>query len=200
MLSLPILPTYPPDLILSEKFTQERMEKMNINQSGFLWLDEEKLVLFLIKAQEGGIAWDVSEHGNFRKDYFDPVFIPTMEHIPWVEQNIPIPPGIYDEVIKILKEKIWVGVYERSNSAYRSMWFCILKKDGKSLRLVHDLQPLNAVTIKDSGVPPILESFSDSLGGHGCYTGLELFVAFDHRSLLVRSHDLTTFQTPLGLL
>ena len=95
--------------------------------------------------------------GKLLEGYFDPVVIPTIEHIPWVEQNIPIPPGIYDEVIKILKEKIWVGVYERSNSAYRSMWFCILKKDGKSLRLVHDLQPLNAVTIKDSGVPPILE-------------------------------------------
>src|SRR5882724_3383504 len=43
-------------------------------------------------------------------------------------------------------------------------------------------------------------SFADSLGGHGCYTGLDLFVAFDHRSLLVLSHDLTTFQSPLFLL
>ena len=78
---------------------------MNINTSGFLWPNEEKLVLFLIKAQEGGIAWDASEWGNFWKDYFNPVVIPTIEHIPWVEQNIPIPPGIYDEVVKILKEK-----------------------------------------------------------------------------------------------
>jgi len=125
MLSLPILPTHPPDFILSKKFTQEHMEKMNINRSGFLWPDEEKLVLFLIKAQEGGIAWDASERGNFQKDYFDPVVIPTIEHIPWVERNIPIPPDIYDKVIKILKEKIQVGVYERSNSAYQSKWFCI---------------------------------------------------------------------------
>src|SRR5882724_2550031 len=70
----------------------------------------------------------------------------------------------------------------------------------ESLQLVHDLQPLNAITIKDSGAPPILESFADSLGGCGCYTGLDLFVAFDHRSLLVWSRDLTTFQTPLSLL
>ena len=49
-------------------------------------------------------------------------------------------------------------------------------------------------------MPPILESFVDSLGGHSCYTGLDLFVAFDHRSSLVRTCDLTTFQTPLGLL
>jgi len=30
---------------------------MNINPLGFLWLEEEKLVLFLIKAQEEVIAW-----------------------------------------------------------------------------------------------------------------------------------------------
>ena len=173
---------------------------MNINASGFLWMEEEKLVLFLIKAQEEAIAWDASECGNFQKDYFYPVVIPTIENIPWVECNIPIPPGIYDEFFRILKEKIRVGVYKRSNSAYCSKWFCVLKKDRKSLWLVHDLQTLNAVTIRDSGVPPILESFTNSLGGCSCYTGLDLLVAFDHRSLSVWSCNLTTFQTPLGLL
>ena len=116
------------------------------------------------------------------------------------EWNIPIPPSIYDEVIRILKEKIRVSVYERSNSSYRSKWFCILKTDGKSLCIVHDLQPLNVVTIKDSGAPPSLEFYADNLGGQGCYTGLDLFVAFDHRALSVQSRDLTTFQTPLVIL
>ena len=106
---------------------------MNINPSGFLWPEEEKFVLFLIKAQEEVIAWDPTKHGNFRKDYFKPIIIPTVPHMPWVECNIPIPPGIYDEVVRIIKEKIKIGIYERSNSSYRSKWFCILKKDGKSL-------------------------------------------------------------------
>jgi len=43
---------------------------MKINPSGFLFLEEEKLVLLLIKAQEKAIAWDPTECGNFRKDYF----------------------------------------------------------------------------------------------------------------------------------
>ena len=149
------------------------------------------------KLESHGTCLNVETSG---KDYFDPVVIPTIEHIPWVEQNIPIPPGIHDEVIRILKEKIRVGVYKRSNSSYQSKWFCVLKKDGKSLCLVHDLQPLNTVTIKDSGTPPILEFYADNLGGRGCYTGLDLFVAFDHRALSVQSRDLTTFQTHLGLL
>jgi len=70
-----------------------------MNPSGFLWPEEEKLILFLIRAQEAAIAWDPSKCGNFRKDYFKLVVIPTVKHIPWVEQNIPIPPGIYDKAM-----------------------------------------------------------------------------------------------------
>jgi len=58
---------------------------MNINSSGFLWLEEHKLVLFLIKKQEAAIAWDPSECINFRKDYFEPIVILTVEQIPWVK-------------------------------------------------------------------------------------------------------------------
>src|SRR5882724_4559432 len=54
--------------------------------------------------------------------------------------------------------------------------------------------------VKDSGMPPILEFYAENLGGQGSYTGLDLFVAFDHQSLAVKSWDLTTFQMPLGLL
>ena len=58
---------------------------------------------------------------------------------------------------------------------------------------------LNAVTIKYLGMPPILEFYADNFGDSGSYTGLDLFVAFDHQSLAIQSWDLTTFQTPLSL-
>jgi len=58
---------------------------MNINPLGFLWLEEHKLVPFLIREQEAAIAWDPSEHGYFRKDYFKAIVLPSVEHIPWVE-------------------------------------------------------------------------------------------------------------------
>ena len=111
--------------------------------------------------------------------------IPTIEHVPWVQKNISIPRGIYDQVIEVLKNKIQAGVYEPSSSSYRSKWFCVLKKDKKSLRLVHDLQPLNAVTIRDSAVPPILEPYAESFGGRVCYSVFDLFVRFNQRSLAV---------------
>ena len=64
--------------------------------------------------------------------------------MPWVHKNIPILTGLLDKVINMFKEKI--TVYEPSNALYHSHWFCVLKKNG-SLRLMHNLQPLNAVTI-----------------------------------------------------
>ncbi len=66
--------------------------------------------------------------------------------MPWVHKNIPIPTGLLDKVIKMFKEKIAAGVYKPSDASYHSCWFCVLKKNG-SLHLVHNLQPLNAVTI-----------------------------------------------------
>jgi len=196
--NLPILTTHPPDFEPGERYTKERKEAMPVNKDGFLWPEEEKLVHYLIKVHESAFAWNENEKGKFSDEYFDPVVIPTVEHVPWVLRNIPIPPGIYDRVVEVIKHKIRMGVFEPSNSSYRSRWFCVLKKDGKSLRLVHDLQPLNAVTIRDSALIPMVEQYAESFGGRACYAMFDLFVGFDQRALATKSRDLTTFQTPLG--
>jgi hypothetical protein len=176
------------------------MTAQKVNPNGFLTSEEEKLCHWIFHTHEEGFAWCEEEKGKFNSDYFDPVCIPIIEHVPWFRKNILIPPGIFDKVVSIIKDKIASGVYEESNSSYRSQWFCVLKKDGKALRLVHDLQPLNQVTIKDASVPPILETYAESFGGRGCYGMFDLFVGFDQRALHEQSRDLTTFQTPLGAL
>lgn len=111
---------------------------------------------------------------------------------------MPIPPGIYQQVLDVVHEKIKSGAYKQSNSSYRSRWFTVLRKGGGKLCIVHDLQPLNAVTIRDSGVPPYTEQLAESCGGRACYGLLDLFVGYDEHALAVESRDLTTFQTPLG--
>ena len=78
-------------------------------------------------------VWDETEKGRFSDEYFNLVVILTIEHIPWVLCNIPIPLGIYDQVIEVIKSKIESGIYKVSNSSYRSRWFCMSKKDGKLL-------------------------------------------------------------------
>ncbi len=150
--------------------------------------------------QNKGFAWDDSEQGHFQEDFFLPVDIPVIPHMPWVLKNIPIPAPIYQDVCKIIKTKIDMGVYEPFNSSYRSRWFCVLKKDGKSLRLVHSLEPLDVVTIAHSGLPPATEELAAHFAGRACGGILDLFIGYDKRSLAESSRDLTTFQTLFGAL
>lgn len=195
---LPTLPTHPPPFTPGDRYTQERMEKMRTNLDPSLSVDETNLIHSFFRSTEFAFAWDESEKGIFSRDYFPPVRIPTLQHDPWIFKNIPIPRGLYPQIIGIIKAKIDAGTIEPSNAAYRSQWFWVLKKDGKSLRIVHNLQPLNAVTIKDSAVPPVVEPYAETFAGRACYSVLDLFVGFDQRELDPESRNLTTFQTPLG--
>ena len=122
--------------------------------------------------------------------------MPVIPHMPWVLRNIPIPPGIYNEVCVQLKKKIDAGMFEPLSTLYQSCWFCVVKKDGKSLRIVQSLEPLNAVTIQQSGVSPFMNLLAESFAGRACGSILNLFVGYDKRALAEGSRDFTTFQTP----
>ena len=195
---MPLTPL-PPDFIPMKKLTNEHLALMKLNVDGFLWLEEEKLFAHVMKLNEATLAFDKSEQGNFCSDYFSFYIIPILPHKPWEYYNIPIPPGIRERVIQLLREKITAGLYEPTQSSYCSKWFCIMKKNGK-IQIVHDLQPLNKVTIRDAGVPPILDDFIEPFAGRQCDTVFNLFSGFDAHSLHPDSQDLTSFMTPLGLL
>lgn len=195
------LPLNPPDFVAKGRYSQERKDKLDLAHGGdFLWLEERKLLHWLVVEQNEAFAWEDSERGSFKEEYFPAVEIPTVAHVPWVERQFRIPPAIFEEVCKIIKRKIDTGVYEPSNSSYRSKWFCVLKKDGKSLRLVHSLEPLNWVTIAHSGLPPATEELAMHFAGRACTRVLDLWVGYDNRKLASSSRDLTMFQSPFGAL
>ena len=196
---LTILTKNPPEFVPTERITEERLKLMDINSQGFMWPEEEKLFIQVLLANEKALAFEETDRGTLHEDYFSPYIMPTIPHSAWEEKNIPIPPGIKDKVIELLKHKMDAGVYEHCQSAYRSKWFCVLKKSGK-LMLVHDLQALNAVSIRDAGGPPILDDFVEPFAGRQCYTVFDLFWGFDARRVHPYSRDLTAFATPLGLL
>jgi hypothetical protein len=198
---IPLLPTHPPPYQPMGRYTEERKDVIDqVHPGDFLLPTERALMHSFMSIQNAAFAWCDPERGHFREDFFPPIDIPTIPHKPWAECNIPIPPGIYEEVCRLIKIKLDAGVYEPSNSSYHLHWFCVVKKDGKSLHIVHSLEPLNRVTIKHAGVTP----FTDQIGEHftGCTCGgmLDLYVGYDERGLAESSHDLTTFQSPFGAL
>jgi Integrase zinc binding domain/RNase H-like domain found in reverse transcriptase len=196
--NLPKLPTNPPPFTPTGRYTQERKELFDKLNPGFLLPAERDLMHYFMMVHEDGFAWETSERGHFREDFFPPVDIPVIQHKPWVQRNIPIPPGLYTEACRLVKDKIDAGVFEPSNSSYRTRWFLVVKKDGKSLRIVQSLEPLNQVTIAHSGVPPFTEQLAEQFAGRACSSMMDLYVGYDERALATSSRDLTTFQTPYG--
>ena len=198
---MPALSPNPPEFEPVGRYTQERKEKIDkVHKEGFLLPEERKLLHHFMMQQNYGFAWEESEKGSFREDFFPPIDIPTVPHKPWVLKNIPIPPGLHREICRIIKSKLEAGAYEPSNSSYRSRWFCVIKKDGRNLRIVHSLEPLNEVTIAHSGIPPATETLAAQFAQRSCGGMFDLYVGYDERTLAESSRDLTTFQTPFGAL
>ena len=196
---MPVLNPIPPPFTPKGRYTEERKAIIDTaHPEGFLWPAERDLMHHFMAEQNEGFAWSDAERGHFRTDFFPAVEFPVIPHTPWIQRNIPIPPGIYEDVCALVRKKIEAGVYEPSNSSYRSRWFVVAKKDGKSLRIVHSLEPLNAVTIRHSGVTPMPDHLAEQFAGRACGAMLDLYVGYDERPIAEASRDYTTFQTPYG--
>jgi hypothetical protein len=187
----------PPPFVDGERVTRERLDKLDLFKSGFLLPQEIRIAEAILKRREKSLAFSEADKGRFRDDYFTGYKFPVIPHEPWQEKPIPIPPAWRPGIHKLFKEKVANGTYEPTQSSYCSKWFAIVKKTGE-FRIVHDLQPLNGVTIRDAGVPPAIEDFVEDFAGRACYSLLDIFVGFDNRTLHPLSRDLTAFMGPDG--
>ena len=82
LLSLPSLSTHPPEFIPTKKLTHERLDILKINSDGFLSPEEEKLFIMVFTNNEKVLAYNKTERGTLRRDYFSDYIIAVIEHIP----------------------------------------------------------------------------------------------------------------------
>ena len=70
---LPKLPMIPPKFRPKGRYTEERKEKMDAVHSGdFLTSDERKLMHWMISEHNEAFAWDDTERGKFKEEFFLP--------------------------------------------------------------------------------------------------------------------------------
>ena len=99
-----------------------------------------------------------------------------------------------------MKEQMASRKYEPSSASYQLTFFTVEKK-GEMLRVIHDLQPLNAVTIRDVMLLPRVDSMIESFAGQAVYRLFDLKSGYNSRILLPFSQDLTSFYIKgMGLL
>jgi len=80
---MPKLPEHPPEFKPRRHYTLKRKEKLDMAyEEGSLWPEERKLMHWLIGEQNEAFAWNDVEREKFKKEYFPPVEIPTVAHIP----------------------------------------------------------------------------------------------------------------------
>ena len=135
------------DIVFTERLTKECIEMIIGNiPNGFLRKAELELILDVIFKFEKALAFTHGERGTFNTKYYPEYTMRTVPHIPWQIKPIRLPKSREAEIMEMLEDQHQAGKYELSSSSYHSAVFAIEKKNGK-LCLVHDLQPLNRVTI-----------------------------------------------------
>jgi hypothetical protein len=183
----------------TEKERQERASKLLVGVPGFLNEEEETLARKMLAENIEAFGFDSSELGVVEEKYCPPIEIRTVPHVPWVEKPNSIPERIKNEALEIVKERLNQGIIERSHGPYSSRYWFVPKKDG-TLRFIQDLQRLNAVTVKDSGIPPNVEEFSEQFAGYPIYSDMDLMQGYDQLSLAEKSRDMTAIRIPgIGL-
>ncbi|GBE81483.1 hypothetical protein SCP_0312120 [Sparassis crispa] len=179
------LPTHPPpcsEFTPTERMTQERLDTIMAKiEPGFLSEQELDLIAFVLVRRQNAIAWTDEER----------------EHTPWICPPFKIPEAIKTDVRDTVLKYRDLGKYEYSSASYRSQLMAVLKKSG-AIRLVHNLEDLNAVTIRDSALPPNIDELVDSFVGRHIYMMADLFSGFNARILATESRNLTTFHSPAG--
>ena len=126
--------------------------------------------------------------------------IRTIPHQPWQKKLIRLLQARREEVTRIMKEQMSSGKYEPSSASYHLTFFAVEKKGG-ALRVVHDLQPLNAVTVRDATLPPRVDNMIESFLGRAMYGLFDLKSGYDSQILVPISRDLTSFYVEgMGLL
>ncbi|KAG5724609.1 hypothetical protein E4T56_gene3937 [Termitomyces sp. T112] len=93
----PLNPNLPP-FIPTKRFTSKQQAKLvKDHNTRFLTGKEINVLVNMVAKQEKAFTWKDSERGSLRPDFFPPVHIPTIPHMPWVQHNRPIPPGLEKE-------------------------------------------------------------------------------------------------------
>jgi hypothetical protein len=92
---MPTVDPNPPPYEPTRRYMQEQCDKLHDIHKDFLQPAECDMMHDFMCKQEKGFTWTNSKRGQFCKDFFPSINIPVIPHIPFIEQNIPIPPGIY---------------------------------------------------------------------------------------------------------
>ena len=184
---------------IGHKFTEETLKLLRVGTDGLLTAVEKDSFVKMLSEHGKAFSFTSNEIGCVDPAKVTPMIIFTVPHIPWDLKPIPVPRALAPQLAELLKEKLKARILERSDAPYSNRWFTVKKKNG-GLRFIQDMQPVNKVTIRNSGVGPLVEEFAEEFAGRSIYSMGDLYSGYDQFQLAEGSRDITSLRTPLGLL
>ena len=119
-------------------FTKETREKLHVGKDQFLLPEEEDAFREMLERHGKAFMSYPDEIGCANPRIIEPMVIFTIPHVTWNLKSILVPRAHIPKLIKLLKEKIKMGILEPSNAPYSNRWFMVPKKNG-TLRFIQDL-------------------------------------------------------------
>ena len=104
-----------------------------------------------------------------------------------------------DTAMTYVKEKLNHGIFEFSQGPYRSRYFLVAKKKFDEYRFINDVQLLNKVIIRDSGISSSVNEFSEDFAGYSITSAIDYFSDYYQIPLDKSCRDLTAFMSLLEL-
>jgi hypothetical protein len=182
-----------------ERLTSERMQGLMDQVEDILKPEEKKIFQQILWNREASLAWDFDECGMLDPIVAPPQVLKVIDHKAWQAGAVPIPPGLQSKVVDLLKQRMKRRILEEGHGPYRNPYMLVAKKDG-GIRLINSATRINRYTIRDSLMPPSSDEFSADVAMCQMLSLLDFFSGYDQVPLDEKSRDLTTFNTPLGLL
>ena len=182
------------------RLTPKRLASMQID-ADFLSEKEKQIFIDILYEFEGAIAFDDSEMRLLNPEIEPPIIIHTIPHAPWQQQNIRLPKAMQEIATRHVKEKLANGTLEFSQGPYRNRYFLVkkLKKMEEEYRFINDVQLLNEIMIRDSGMPPSMDEFSEDFADYPITSSIDYYSDYYQIPLDKTSRDYTAFLTEIDL-
>ncbi|KAG5462561.1 MAG: hypothetical protein BJ554DRAFT_4624, partial [Olpidium bornovanus] len=163
---------------IGHAFTDATAAALRVNCNGLLTEAEEREFRMMLTQRGRAFALDDTEIGCADPQRVPQLVLFTVEPSPWKLKPLPVPRAHYQQLLKLLQDRVRRRVLEPSCGPYASRWFTVPKKDG-TLRFIQDLQPANGVIIRHSSVVPLLDDFVNAFAGRAIYSMGDLYSAYD---------------------
>ena len=111
-----------------------------------------------------------------------------------------IPRALKPVFDKLVTEMRISGVLEPSKGPYRNPAFLVKKKKPGEYRLISSVTKQNSETIRDAGLPPNVDEFSERFAGQAISSLMDFFAGYEQVPLAIESRDITAIEIEQGLM